>query len=303
MPSAELPDDHSHLDVGPTLNLYNDATVEHVGPSADFGPDYLSRVEATASPSGLSAYRTNPTSLSDAKLEKERRTTITQDEGPDAVHFKIVSTDESRVTSMHTRVNFPDYDAHVDLPAVLRTIRQNAVQLVDLYIRVVHPSFPIINPLRVVQWLGPALRPNHDLNHRDIAVFPLVASQMLVAYHWRNFAPTTLSDIDLSVLRTYLDQAVERELERPRLVTVQSLLLRNSILASTLESKNMFRVWNGMGVLVTTAQNLGLHRSPETWNINSWEMQLRSVPNPSSHQKQTLLLPERMHMPDSRSLT
>lgn len=249
--------------------------MEHVGPSADPGPDYLSRVEATATPDGSASHRQDSSTLPDARAEKARRTTITHDVGPDAVHFKVISTDESKLSSLHTRVTYPDYDAHVDLHAVLRTIRQNAIQLVDLYIRVIHPSFPIINPLRVVQWLGPALQPNHEINHRDFAVFPLVTSQILLAYHWRNFTATTLPEIDLSVLRTYLNQAVDRELERPRLVTVQSLLLRNSILASTVESNNMFRVWNGMGVLVTTAQNLGLHRSPETWNINKWEMQLR----------------------------
>lgn len=273
--SLELPSEIPQMEDGPTLNLYHDATVEHVGPSADPGPDYLSRVEVNDSPrQSTSGRQDNSSAVETTRLPLDRRKTIMQDEGEDPVHFKVIQTGELRQTSS-SRAPFPDYDTHVDLPTVLRQIRTSAIQLVDLYIRVVHPSFPIINPVRVVRWLGPALRSNHEINHRDLAVFPLVASQMLVAYHWRNFTPTTLPEMDLTSLHAYLKQSIALELERPRLVTVQSLLLKYSILASTTETKNMFRVWTGMGTLVTTAQNLGLHRSPERWNIAEWEMQLR----------------------------
>lgn len=202
-----------------------------------------------------------------------RRSTITQDEHADPVHFKVISFTgrEGQGSRSHH-----DLDSHIDIRGTYHIIQHSGLALVNLYIRIVHPSFPIANPDRVRKWITTIpQKPLNELNSSDLAVFPLVIASMLVAYHWRHFASTPIPEIDLGKLHSYLKLSLARELEMPRLVTIQGLLLRFSLLVRTLDADNMFRVWNGMGTLVTTAQNLGLHRSPERWNVAKWEALLR----------------------------
>lgn len=245
----------------PTLNLYNETTIEHVGPSGDTGANYLHS-------NGLK------------HVDEESRTTlqrgITQDDGSDPVFFKIVGSPSGHYGA-GTANGKTGHEALVDISAVYRTLQRAGPALIDVYLRSAHPTFPIVNRERVVSRLVQMVNSNREPTSAEIPLIILYVSLMLVGHHWHFLLPSTtaLPELDINLLRNFRKQALPRQLCMPRLVTIQSILLEHAILVSTHAGDSMIEVWSACGNLVTAAQNLGLHRNPESWNIGKWEIQVR----------------------------
>lgn len=140
-------------------------------------------------------------------------------------------------------------------------------QLVKLYFRIVHPSFPILHK---GLWLEKFHRSIYELSP------PLLAAVYLLALNWRNYAPTTLPNIDEKALEEIAQQTLKGVLSRPRLSTVQAallLLLRRQIEGNSLAEGPGVGAF--VGQLCAVGRVLGLHLDCTEWRIPVWERGLR----------------------------
>ena len=264
------PFDREEREDEPTLNLYNDSTIEHVGPSGDTGANYL-HTNGFKDPDEHGQ-------LSSKHGRGSLQRTVTQDDNTDPVFFKIVGSPSARTSSLpNGKSPTASYDAHVDITAVFRTLQRAGPALVDVYLRSAHRAFPIINQERVTNNLMRFINTNRDPSPSDSSLLVLYVSLMIVGHHWHFLLPSgsSLPELDITMLRNFCKQALPRELCMPRLVTIQSILLEHALLVSTHDGDSLIEVWTACGNLVTSAQNLGLHRNPERWNIAKWEIQIR----------------------------
>jgi len=154
-----------------------------------------------------------------------------------------------------------DYASDAEaLESISGIISPHGPALLDIYFRVVHPSFPIIQKHVFLERMQ-----NGDRN-----VSPaLLAGIYLLALNWWKY------DSRLSKLRrpdiTQLDAIASRTLaaamQRPKLSTVQAGLL----LLQRPEADS----WSLTTQLVAIGQELGLHLDCSDWEIPAWERSLR----------------------------
>ena len=140
-------------------------------------------------------------------------------------------------------------------------------QLVKLYFRIVHPSFPILHK---GLWLEKFRRSTYELSP------PLLAAVYLLALNWRNYAPTLLPKIDEKALEEIAEQTLNGVLSRPRLSTVQAgllLLQRRQIKGGGLSEGPGIGAF--VGQLCAVGKVLGLHLDCTEWRIPTWERGLR----------------------------
>lgn len=167
-----------------------------------------------------------------------------------------------------------------DCDAIEACVRPLGPALVDLYFRMVHPSFPILH--------RGVFRAKHAVSHRLFSP-PLLAAVYLVALDYQLYhvatAGTAAPPPDPGC-QAALEQVAERtmvdDLRRPKLSTLQAGLL-------LLQQQQRSRIATGGGAgagggvfgsmfvaqLVALAQVLGLHVDCEAWAIPAWEKGLR----------------------------
>ncbi|KAK9458546.1 fungal-specific transcription factor domain-containing protein [Lipomyces oligophaga] len=145
-------------------------------------------------------------------------------------------------------------------------------QLVNLYFRIVHPSYPIIHKTYFLS--------QYKVSPKNISP-PLLAAVYSLALNWWTY------DHDLSQSDTQPDSlnldsisfaAIQRHLHRARLATVQAglLLLQRkpeSIIGGLKIGRTQISAFTAQ--LVGVAHALGLHLDCSKWHIPSWEIPLR----------------------------
>jgi hypothetical protein len=140
-------------------------------------------------------------------------------------------------------------------------------QLVKLYFRIVHPSFPILHK---GLWLEKFHRSIYELSP------PLLAAVYLLALNWRNYSPTVLPSIDEKALDEVAQATLIGILSRPRLSTVQAgllLLQRRKIEGGSMSDGPGIGAF--VGQLCAVGRVLGLHLDCTEWRIPVWERGLR----------------------------
>ncbi|KAJ6441121.1 hypothetical protein O9K51_06916 [Purpureocillium lavendulum] len=173
----------------------------------------------------------------------------------------IVRPDET-VTSENQRL--------ADLDAIEAAVHPLGRTLVDLYFRIVHPSFPILHKDVFIS--------KHRISHRHFAP-SLLAAVYLVALDWKLYDSVLAgseSVPDAAALEKLAEQTINRDMRRPKLSTVEAgllLLQRHRRPGETSDSNTSSRAFAAQ--LVTVAQDLGLHLDCSLWSIPSWEMGLR----------------------------
>jgi hypothetical protein len=156
---------------------------------------------------------------------------------------------------------------------------ENAVQplgpaLVDLYFRVVHPSFPILHKGVFIS--------KHRSSHRHFAP-SLLAAVYLVALDWHLYDSSlagceTEALPDVATLEKLADRTMTQDMRRPKLSTLESGLLLLQRHHSSAESSSCAHPFSSRiftAQLVAMAQELGIHIDCSSWNIPTWEIGLR----------------------------
>jgi hypothetical protein len=151
-------------------------------------------------------------------------------------------------------------DELANLDIVESIVQPHGRALVDLYFRIIHPSFPIMHKKVFLE--------KYDRTYREFTP-PVLAAVYILALTWWGYSPdlVNLPKPDVQKLEKMMPKMMADVLNRPKLSTVQAGLL----LLQCPEGDS----WALTGQLVAVAQNLGLHLDCSRWKIPEWERSLR----------------------------
>jgi len=147
-----------------------------------------------------------------------------------------------------------------DLDAIETIIKPHGKALVDLYFRIVFPSFPILHKEVYLE--------KYSRSYREFSP-PLLAAVYLLALQYWTYDDklSQAKKPDVQELEKLARKALRDTIHRPKLSTVQAglLLLQHTDTDSAELTAQ----------LVSVAYGLGLHLDASGWNIPHWEKGLR----------------------------
>ena len=151
-------------------------------------------------------------------------------------------------------------DELANLDLVESIIRPHGKALVDIYFRIIHPSFPIMDKKVFLE--------KYERTYREFTP-PILAAVYILALNWWSYTPelVNLPKPDAVKLEKLVPKFMSDVLNRPKLSTVQAGLL--------LLQRPDGDSWALTGQLVAVAQNLGMHLDCSRWKIPEWERSLR----------------------------
>jgi len=221
---------------GPTLlkrslGLQKDRYSQYIGPTTDFEPSLIE----------LSTFDTQDESLlSRGTLRK--------------------------VSEIDTFLMLPDHNtegySHVieDVDAVENIVTPHGPALLDLYFRVIHPNFPILQKTVFME--------KYNRSHREFSP-SILAAVYILAINWWDHSEELSSHPkpDLQELERLARVTLQDAMYRPKLSTVQAGLL--------LSQRPEGDQWAPTAQLIAIGQELGLHLDCSQWKIPIWERGLR----------------------------
>jgi hypothetical protein len=180
-------------------------------------------------------------------------------QGKPPIHFSIVNDMFSERDQRAKQLASDAIEAHV---------RGHGDALLRLYFRFVHPIFPILSKV-------------HILNEYAKDKLGIAASLRGVIYGlgcamWsRDPALKHVPPISQSEFFEQAHAALNRELDSPKLGTLQTCLLILHEQADASGTTESPRIWTLACQATACAQSLGLHQDPMSWKIPLWEKKLR----------------------------
>jgi hypothetical protein len=146
------------------------------------------------------------------------------------------------------------------LEAIDRVVSPHGPALLELYFRVVHPCFPIIQKHVFVERIR-----NGEKNFSPA----LLSGMYLLALNWWSYDENLSKQVRPNVheLDRIATKSLAAAMQRPKLSTVQAGLL----LLQRPETDS----WSLTTQLVAIGQEIGLHLDCTSWNIPPWERGLR----------------------------
>ena len=174
-----------------------------------------------------------------------------------------------RVSDETTFALYPDEptsghaDTYADSDKIERIVSPHGQKLLNLYFRIVHPSFPILHKRVFLD--------KYARTHREFSP-PLLAAVYILALHWWSYDVelSPLPKPDVGALEKLAVKTMNDVIHRPKLSTVQAgllLLQRNEEMKAS--------SWAFTAQLVAVGQELGLHLDCSAWKIPPWEKGLR----------------------------
>ncbi|KAG6035797.1 hypothetical protein E4U19_004295 [Claviceps sp. Clav32 group G5] len=155
----------------------------------------------------------------------------------------------------------PGHDHIVeDLDAIEAVISPHGRKLIDVYFRIVHPAFPIIQKHVFLE--------RYERSHREFSP-PILAAVYLLAINWWDHSPELahLPRPNVWELERLIRGTLADAMNRPKLSTIQAGLL--------LSQRPEGDQWAPTAQLVAIGQELGLHLDCSNWKIPPWEKGLR----------------------------
>lgn len=147
-----------------------------------------------------------------------------------------------------------------DLDAIESHVAPHGRALIDLYFRIVHPSFPILHKKVYLEKYG--------RTHREFSPVLLAAVYILALDYW-SYSPELSGSSGPAVepLESLATKSLGYALHRPKLSTVEAGLL--------LLQRPSEKLWPLTAQMVAVGQDIGLHRDCSNWDIPDWEKGLR----------------------------
>lgn len=214
-----------------TLGLQSDRYSQYIGPTTDFEPSLIN----------LSSFDPHDESLL-------ARGTL-----------RRVSDNDTFL--MLPDSNTPGYE-HVleDVDAIESVVAPHGRKLIELYFRVVHPAFPIIQKTVFYE--------KYERSYREFSP-PLLAAIYILAINWWEHSEelATLPRPNVRELERLVRTTLADAMYRPKLSTIQAGLL--------LSQRPEGDQWAPTAQLVAIGQELGLHLDCSNWKIPPWERGLR----------------------------
>ncbi|KAL1864522.1 hypothetical protein VTK73DRAFT_5799 [Phialemonium thermophilum] len=214
-----------------TLGLQQDRYSQYIGPTTDFEPSLIN----------LSPFDPHDESL-------------------------LARGTLRKVSDQDTFLLLPDYNTPgyehqlEDADDIERIVAPHGRQLIDLYFRIVHPAFPILQKTVFYE--------KYERSYREFSP-PLLAAIYILAINWwdHSDALTAFPKPDVRKLEHLVRTTLADAMYRPKLSTVQAGLL--------LSQRPEGDQWAPTAQLVAIAQELGLHLDCSGWKIPPWEKGLR----------------------------
>ncbi|KAJ2966919.1 hypothetical protein NQ176_g9918 [Zarea fungicola] len=147
-----------------------------------------------------------------------------------------------------------------DIRAVEALVAPHGRKLIDLFFRIVHPSFPICQKHVFIE--------KYERDYREFAP-PLLATVYLLAINWWNHSQELASfpRPNTNALEKLVRSSLADSMCRPKLSTVEAALLLAQIPGCS--------QWTSTAQLVAMGQELGLHLDCSSWDIPPWEKGMR----------------------------
>ncbi|KAG6274789.1 hypothetical protein E4U47_001355 [Claviceps purpurea] len=147
-----------------------------------------------------------------------------------------------------------------DLDAIEAVVSPHGRKLIDVYFRIVHPAFPIIQKHVFLE--------RYERSHREFPP-PILAAVYLLAINWWDHSPELahLPRPNVRELERLIRGTLADAMNRPKLSTIQAGLL--------LSQRPEGDQWAPTAQLVAIGQELGLHLDCSNWKIPPWEKGLR----------------------------
>ncbi|KAI9765124.1 MAG: Fungal specific transcription factor [Geoglossum simile] len=171
-----------------------------------------------------------------------------------------------RVSDYDTFLMLPDQstqghgDEMADVDAIESVVAPHGQALINLYFRIIHPSFPILHKKVYLE--------KYSRTHREFSP-PLLAAVYILVLNWWSYSSdlASLPKPDVKELERLALKTINDVIHRPKLSTVQAGLL----LLQRPEGDS----WALTAQLVAIGQELGLHLDCSKWKIPDWERGLR----------------------------
>jgi hypothetical protein len=172
--------------------------------------------------------------------------------------LRRVSPQNHFIMKLESQAEIDEELTNLDL--IESIVRPHGRALVDLYFRIVHPSFPIMHKKVFLE--------KYARTYREFTP-PILAAVYILALNWWSYSPdlVNLPKPDVQKLERLAPRFITDVTNRPKLSTVQAGLL--------LLQRPDGDSWSLTGQLVAVAQNLGLHLDCSGWKIPEWERSLR----------------------------
>lgn len=157
--------------------------------------------------------------------------------------------------------NTPGYEHQIeDIDEIERIVAPYGRQLIELYFRIVHPAFPILQKTVFYE--------KYERSYREFSP-PILAAIYLLSINWWNQSEDLAQKPRPNVreLERYMRATLADAMYRPKLSTVQAGLL--------LSQRPEGDQWAPTAQLVAIGQELGLHLDCSGWKIPPWEKGLR----------------------------
>ncbi|ROW08402.1 hypothetical protein VMCG_03316 [Cytospora schulzeri] len=214
-----------------TLGLQDDRFSQYIGPTTDFEPSLIN----------LSTFDPHDESLlSRGTLRK---------------------VSEQDTFLLLPDQNTPGYEHIVeDIDEIESIVAPHGRKLIDLYFRIIHPAFPIIQKSVYYE--------KYERSPREFSP-PLLAAMYILAINWwdQDDELSPLPRPNVRQLERLVRTTLADAMYRPKLSTVQAGLL--------LSQRPEGDQWAPTAQLIAIAQELGLHLDCSNWKIPLWEKGLR----------------------------
>ncbi|KAF2761181.1 hypothetical protein EJ05DRAFT_255564 [Pseudovirgaria hyperparasitica] len=151
-------------------------------------------------------------------------------------------------------------DEVYDVDTIESIVSPHGEGLINLYFRIVHPSFPIMHKKVYLE--------KYKRSHRELSP-PLLAAVYILALNWWSYSTelALLPKPDVGELEKLASKTMNDVIYRPKLSTIQAGLL---LLQTPAEDS-----WPLTTQLIGLGQELGLHLDCTDWRIPDWEKGLR----------------------------
>lgn len=171
-----------------------------------------------------------------------------------------------RIIPDASTINYERETALVD--EIESTVGSSGPDLVQLYFRIIHPSFPILHQEVYLE--------KYARSHREFSP-PLLAAVYLLASGYWSYSDrlARVPKPDLSRLLRLAYVSLQSAAKRPKLSTIQAGLLLSQYDTPSGVILGYSSHYALTAQLIELAYGLGLHLDASDWDIPPWEVQLR----------------------------
>ncbi|CUM65830.1 uncharacterized protein PRCAT00003479001 [Priceomyces carsonii] len=169
-----------------------------------------------------------------------------------------------------------------DIDYVEKTVFPNGLALINLYFRIIHPSYPILHKKVFLE--------KYSRTHREFST-PLLAAVYFLAIQWWDYDPNLQKQSKPDchrILEIGMNSYVNDIVKNPKLSAVAAGLLLLQCTSFQTHYKNdrsdmgasetggaSYHSWNILSQIVAISDELGLGLDCDEWDLPAWEKGLR----------------------------